>query len=45
MSHTGTATQQPPCGTCNGAGTVKTEIYNTATGQTATNTETCLDCP
>lgn len=43
MSHT-TATQQQTCSTCGGTGTVKVQIYNTATGQTTTNTETCLDC-
>jgi DnaJ-class molecular chaperone len=42
MSHTDTTTQT--CGTCNGTGQVQVSIYNTATGQTTTNTETCLDC-
>lgn len=32
------------CTTCNGTGQVQVSIYNTATGQTTTNTETCLDC-
>lgn len=44
MSHTDTTTQQQACATCNGAGTVQKPIYNTATGQTTTVTETCLDC-
>jgi hypothetical protein len=44
MSHTDTATQQQPCGTCNDTGQVQVLIYNTATGQTITNTETCLAC-
>ncbi len=44
MSHTDT-TQQQACGTCNDTGQVQVPIYNTATGQTTTLTETCLDCP
>jgi hypothetical protein len=44
MSHTDTAAQQQTCGTCNGSGQVQVQIYNTATGQTTTNTETCLAC-
>jgi DnaJ-class molecular chaperone len=32
------------CATCNGTGTVQVEITNTATGQTQTITQTCLDC-
>jgi DnaJ-class molecular chaperone len=32
------------CGTCRGSGTVRTQIYNTATGRWQTLTETCLAC-
>jgi DnaJ-class molecular chaperone len=35
---------QRTCGTCGGSGTVQVEIYNTATGQTQTLTQTCTDC-
>jgi DnaJ-class molecular chaperone len=38
------ATAQQTCSTCNGTGQVQKSIYNTATGQTTTVTETCLDC-
>jgi hypothetical protein len=45
MSHARTAERHRACGTCNDTGLVETSIYNTATGQTITSTETCLDCP
>ena len=35
---------QGTCATCGGSGTVRVEITNTATGQTQTLTQTCLDC-
>jgi DnaJ-class molecular chaperone len=32
------------CGSCGGSGTVRVEIYNTATHKTQTITQTCLSC-
>lgn len=32
------------CATCGGSGTVRVEIYNTATGKWQTITQTCTDC-
>lgn len=32
------------CATCHGTGTVRVEIYNTATGKWQTITQTCTDC-
>ena len=43
MTQTATTTQQA-CTTCNGTGQVQTPVENSATGQTSTLTETCLDC-
>jgi hypothetical protein len=37
------ATPQQACA-CNGTGQVQTSIESTATGQTQTLTESCLDC-
>jgi hypothetical protein len=32
------------CTACNGTGQVQTTVENSATGQSQTLTETCLDC-
>jgi len=44
MTQANAAAQPPPCPSCGGSGEVQTEMYNTATGQTDTLTETCLEC-
>jgi hypothetical protein len=43
MTQTAVSAQQA-CSACNGTGTVKKPIYNTATSTWTTVTETCLDC-
>jgi DnaJ-class molecular chaperone len=35
---------QRACATCGGTGTVRVEIYNTATGKWQTITQTCTAC-
>jgi DnaJ-class molecular chaperone len=44
MATPNTSVHATTCTTCGGRGTVQVQIYNTATGQTQTITQTCLDC-